>query len=126
VPKLSKQQQADILLADHQRWQARNDHQDPTSRAGLSSYAEDQAALHGIGLVTSRETRFSPRWKPGTLSQRDRVINNAVIHIFPDGTRIVKQHKTVIERGSRSMSKPATVSAGRIMAADLPAIGNVE
>jgi hypothetical protein len=51
------------------------------SRAGLTSYEEDRAALRGIGLVTSRETRYSERWKP--TDKEARFPANAVDHALP-------------------------------------------
>lgn len=88
---MTKDEMRDILLSDFSRWQAREAEESNAlgSRASLASYAEDQAALKGIGMVTNRgKARYSERWKPSKRSAYDRAESSGV-EVYNKGKRTV-------------------------------------
>jgi hypothetical protein len=68
MPRLTKQQQTDILLADFARWQEReaaSNAPTETSRASIADYHGETPLLRGIGMIPASDTRRkTPRREP--------------------------------------------------------------
>lgn len=87
------------------------------SRAGLSSYAEDQAALRGIGLVTSRETRYSERWKETSreLQHTATTIDGVTVPATVRGkvVKVIAADGTTSYRSASSFRKQRNTRSGK-------------
>lgn len=121
MPKLSKQEQADILLSDFARWSERQQAENAptdTSRAALADWTCERPLLRGIGMVgTSGTNRRYPKppkrerahgaaAMPPDADSAERLasgdIEATVLVTHADGTSVVRTVASFRKTGKRT------------------------